>query len=259
MSSSHLSERFRVPKTAELVADALRGQIIRGQLTEGQSLPAEAELTVQFGVSRPTLREAFRILESERLIEVRRGARGGAQVRLPDIRVAATYAGLLLQSERVRLGDVYEARTVVERPAVAELTSRPVPEAIEPLCANLRETEELLAAPDLDTERLDELALDFHADLVRLAGNHTLYLFSSMLRQILHGANRRTVAAFNGRPARVKVYTEVLRAHAALVEHIVAGDAAAADALWRSHLDEVHTRAVTGRNNPADLVVDILS
>ena len=38
----------------------------------------------QFGVSRPTLREAFRILEAEALISVRRGSRGGARVVAPD-------------------------------------------------------------------------------------------------------------------------------------------------------------------------------
>ena len=68
----------KVPKTAELVATQLRNQIVRGDLREGDALPPEAALMAQFGVSRPTLREAFRVLESEALISVRRGARGGA-------------------------------------------------------------------------------------------------------------------------------------------------------------------------------------
>jgi len=63
---------LRVPKTAELVADSIRGQIVRGELNEGDTLPAEADLTLQFGISRPTLREALRILESEALITVSR-------------------------------------------------------------------------------------------------------------------------------------------------------------------------------------------
>ena len=42
----------------------------------------------RFGVSRPTLREAFRGLESESLISVRRGAHGGARVHLPNADVA---------------------------------------------------------------------------------------------------------------------------------------------------------------------------
>ena len=69
----------KVPKTAELVTAQLRSQIVRGDLREGDALPPEATLMTQFGVSRPTLREAFRVLESEALISVRRGARGGAR------------------------------------------------------------------------------------------------------------------------------------------------------------------------------------
>ena len=70
---------IRVPKTAELVADRLRRQIIRGELREGDSLPPEADLMAAYGISRPTLREAFRVLESEGLIDVHRGSRGGAR------------------------------------------------------------------------------------------------------------------------------------------------------------------------------------
>ena len=71
---------LRAPKTAELIASYIRGQIVRGDLKTGDSLPSETVLMEMFGVSPPTLREAFRILEAESLISVRRGARGGARV-----------------------------------------------------------------------------------------------------------------------------------------------------------------------------------
>ncbi|MBN9593367.1 MAG: FadR family transcriptional regulator, partial [Alphaproteobacteria bacterium] len=73
----------RVPKAAELIADVIRRQIVVGELKEGEPLPAEALLMAQFKVSRPTLREAFRILETDGLIQVRRVAGGGARARLP--------------------------------------------------------------------------------------------------------------------------------------------------------------------------------
>ena len=62
-----------MPKAAELLAARIRGQIIRGELKEGDALPAESELMETFGVSRPTLREAIRVLEMESLLRMRRG------------------------------------------------------------------------------------------------------------------------------------------------------------------------------------------
>ena len=61
-----------------MVAAELRRQIVLGKLKQDDQLPSENALMEQFGVSRPTLREAFRILESEGAITVRRGVRGGA-------------------------------------------------------------------------------------------------------------------------------------------------------------------------------------
>jgi DNA-binding GntR family transcriptional regulator len=50
----------RVPKAGEMVAAHLRRQIVLGELKEGDQLPQESILMGQFGVSRPTLREAFK-------------------------------------------------------------------------------------------------------------------------------------------------------------------------------------------------------
>lgn len=116
----------RVPKTAELVAMHIRRQIVTGQLREGDALPPETALIVEFGISRPTLREAFRILESEGLITVRRGARGGARVQEPSSDVAAGYAGLVLQHRNTTVADVLQARVVVEPPTARMLAERAI-------------------------------------------------------------------------------------------------------------------------------------
>ena len=101
--------QVRVPKTAELVASQLRRRIVRGELAEGAALPPESTLMEQFGVSRPTLREAFRVLESESLISVRRGAHGGARVHVPNGDVAARYAALVLEHRGTTLADLFTA------------------------------------------------------------------------------------------------------------------------------------------------------
>src|ERR1700732_1028978 len=114
----------RVPKMAELVAGDLRRQIVRGELVESDALPSESALMERFGVSRQTLREAFRVLESESLISVRRGAHGGARVHLPNADVAARHTALVLEHRGVSMQDVYVARGVIEPGCVAMLAGK---------------------------------------------------------------------------------------------------------------------------------------
>src|ERR1700734_4530962 len=131
------AQQLRVPKAAELLAARIRGQIIRRELKEGDALPAESELMETFGVSRPTLREAIRVLEMESLLRMRRGSRGGALVTAPDPRVAARAVGVLLQLRGVSLRDIHEARTMIEPMAARHIAeSRDSRAALEILHAH---------------------------------------------------------------------------------------------------------------------------
>ena len=77
--------RTAVPKAAEVAVAALRRRIILGRLGEGDVLPSEDDLMAELGVSKPTLRQAIRILESESLVTVRRGAHGCMRVSVPRV------------------------------------------------------------------------------------------------------------------------------------------------------------------------------
>jgi len=234
--SSVDTSSFRVPKTAELVAQRLRARIISGELGEGDSLPAEGALIEEFGISRPTLREAYRVLEAEQLISVRRGARGGAQVHAPSAAAAARYAGLVLEYEGATLADVYEARTLIEAPSAALLARRRTSSDLEQLWDSVRFGEGLTD----DRPRLIRHHTEFHALVVRLAGNHTMNLLNSMLRQIIDLANYRRVETEPGAAAHDDAFHHGLRAHRRLVSMIEAKDAEGAQALWTKHLTEAN-------------------
>src|SRR4051812_47778666 len=160
---------LRIPKMAELVSQRLRRQIVRADLTEGEALPSEAALMAKFGVSRPTLREAFRVLESEGLISVRRGAHGGARVHTPNGDVAARYAGLVLEFRGATLEDVYDARAVMEPPCARRLARNRTKADINALRANVEEARATLDDPNT----LIRLNNEFHATMIELAGNQT--------------------------------------------------------------------------------------
>ena len=111
-------EKIAVPKMAELVAEKIRGQIARGEFKAGDNLPSETELMERFGIARPTMREAIRILESEGLISTRRGSQNGPKVKILDVSVLARRVGLVLQLSGTKFHDLYEAQTAIETNAV---------------------------------------------------------------------------------------------------------------------------------------------
>ena len=186
---------LREPKMADRVATVLRRMFIRGEITEGTMLPPESELMERFGVSRPTLREAFRVLESESLIQVQRGVRGGARVTRPRRETLARYAGLILEYEGVTVKDVYDARVTLEVPMVEQLAKDRNPKVI----AELEQIVERESQLNPGSEAVDQLT-DFHAAIARLSGNATLQIVSDMLHHIIEKANR-SFAAHQGRPA----------------------------------------------------------
>lgn len=174
-------DRVRVPKTAEVIARTIRSQIVHREIPEGAALPSEAELMARFGVSRPSLREAFRILESEQLIAVRRGPRGGARVTRPNVTVASRYLGLLMQVDGVLLSDVFQARALIEPVALRLIAQREDRSAA---------ADRLLAAFDQVAlakalRRRAEAWLDFFRLLFELAGNKTLQLLHSTLTEVI--------------------------------------------------------------------------
>ena len=229
------SAALRVPKAAEIVAARIRRQIVTGELPEGTILPPESILTAQYQVSRPTLREAFRILESELLITVRRGVQGGARIHTPSAQVASRYAASLLQYRGTTLDDVQRARLLVEPPAAALVGRAGDAAAIDELAGILDDEARAMKDP----AALREAGTRFHRRLVELSGNRTLALFSAMLEQITDAHTARLQALEATRRSERRHGKEGHSDHERLVELLRAGAATEAERFWREHLDRV--------------------
>lgn len=218
-----VSAHVPTPKAADLVADALRRKIIEGSIAAGDTLPPEPTLLQQLNVSRPTLREAFRILEHERLIAVRRGARGGAVVLGMQQEVVSRYAALLLEARRTSLRDVYEAQAIIEPACVARVAENPSPQVVHRLRTALAEE-----AARVDSEQEWAERVSFHATLIELSGNETLRLVSAVMHDAL--------IAIGGNEPATMGRGEALEAHRLVVDMIEEGDREAARRLWTEHL-----------------------
>lgn len=248
------SDAHRRPRPREKpqqIADELRALIVAGKLSEGDSLGHEPELVERFGVSRPSLREALRILETEGLVTVVRGVHGGVVVHAPDERMTARTAALVLQARNVSLADVFEARGMLEPVAARALASaRGRRAAVKELRALVSQEEEAIEDP----ERFGVANAAFHQRLVSLAGNQTLSIVAEMLNEIVARAVaeiRRT----NDAVGSLAVRRRGLRSQQRLVDLIDSGDGVAAEAHWRAHM-QVVGRVMLGKG--ASAVVDLL-
>lgn len=231
---------IRSPKTAELVAGTLRRMVVEGQLNDGDFLPNEAELMTHFGVSRPTLREAVRVLESERLVEVRRGSRTGARVRVPGPEVVARPAGLLLELSGATVADLLTAKAGIEPLAARLLAEAGSAEAFDELERML----EALVADGHESPRLAETTGNFHLRVVQLSGNATLTIVAGMLHEI---TVRHMAFVFKEqRPVSKSDFEKLIRSYRKLLHFVRSGDADGAEAHWRRHLDTTRVLLLTG-------------
>ncbi|WP_232315661.1 FadR/GntR family transcriptional regulator [Mycobacterium celatum] len=215
----------------EQIAAQLRELMTGGHYAEGDLLGTEAELMEKFDVSRPSLREALRILERRGLVSVIRGARGGVVVHEPDRQMATCTAALLLQSRNVALTDLFEASAILEPPAarmVAESGSNK--RAAKELRELVVEQKQTISDPDRFTNAVQR----FHEQIITLAGNQTLLMIKEMLHEVIARAVADVVE--RSRHDSLAERHRVIRSHELLVTLIEEGNGEVAQAHWNSHM-----------------------
>jgi DNA-binding FadR family transcriptional regulator len=225
----------RTQKLCEVVAEQIRRRIIEGDLKEGEFLPSEAVLIKTLGVSRPTLREAFRILEAEQLISLGRGARSGAIVQQPKIEAVARYAGFSLQVEGATMQDVYASRLAIEPFVAHELAVGRSEVAIKRLT---EEADGLAQLVGEDRHRDFVVGVArFHQVMVECYGNRTLLLVTRMIQCVVEGHQVRFIASVSRTDEeRREIGARGIRSFRHLVKLIQEGDGARAESHWRLHL-----------------------
>jgi GntR family transcriptional regulator, transcriptional repressor for pyruvate dehydrogenase complex len=222
-------------RTFEEAVEQIAEKIKAGDLHTGDRLPSERELAAQMRISRPTLREAIKVLTEAGVLEVRRGQSGGIFVASELIP-----RELLRSRQEIRFGEiagVLEARRLLE-PRVAQLAAVHATEDDFAVMAQTIERQRELAASDdfLSHEDLFlQLDMKFHLALARATRNATIVgLMRTMLRQLeiardmaMHAPlvpdwtidiHERTLAAV--RAADFALIDEVMDEHLAQLEQI---------------------------------------
>jgi DNA-binding FadR family transcriptional regulator len=153
-------------RAVDEIAAQIRELIAAGKLRPGDRLPSERELAARLEVSRNTLREAFRALEHGGIIEMRKGATGGAFVRPGSSSVIVNGLRDLYHLGAITPQQLTEARIWLSEVVVRVACERATDEDFAALEANIDASEK---APDFGERARHNR--EFHVILARATRN----------------------------------------------------------------------------------------
>lgn len=226
---------------SETIAEHIRSRIATGQLKPGDILPSERVLLEVYDVARPTMRGALRILESDGLVSIERGHKGGARVVEPDISPLARRVGLHLQLRGTDVLELIEAQAMIQPGAAALAASARDASDL----ARLRAAVNRFTASNTVGDFLGAVEA-FTDALLHASHNRAIALYSELTGALL-SEGLRSYAIEN--QISVKLIKDVIKWTAiqfgTLVDLIEACDADGADEFWRDYLRVTGTALLT--------------
>lgn len=217
---------------ADQVALRLRRALVEEGRRPGDRLGTEQELAERFGVSRPTLREALRLLEAAHLIHVARGRAGGIFVARTAAdglgRTVSESVRLMLADEAVSLDELLDARLVLEVQLAGRAAERADATVVRRLEAAIADATGHLPG----TTAFDDADARFHAELAEAAGNPLLRALAGWTSEVLLPTSTADLGtALDGET--------VLAQHRAIVRAVARGQRRAAERAMHEHLDHL--------------------
>lgn len=226
------------PKRAfETITASLREMMANGELRPGDRLPAERDLAQQFGVSRTSVREALRVLETLGVISVRRGAEHGATLTPEPSNAFSTTFALLMDLRHISPAEVLEFRLMLELGAARSVASRRDPVALGKLRALVAEME-AEDTSDADFHRLDAA---FHVALLEATGNRLVDLVEGGLDTALRRIITDVASAWRD---QTSLRSDLTRQHREILAALEAGDGEEAARLLSLHIQQWGSRLV---------------
>jgi GntR family transcriptional regulator, transcriptional repressor for pyruvate dehydrogenase complex len=217
---------------SERIAQQIRVYLAENGLQPGDRIGTEHELAREFGVSRPTLREALRLLSGSHLIQVSQGRSGGIFVANTANegmgRNVSDSIATMLAADSVSLHELLEARIFLEVPLAGLAAEHATDETVAQLEAAIADAEG--NDPAGDAFRLADAR--FHEVLAIAAGNELLFAFTRWILDVLQPSLiKRIGASLDG--------DEIIAQHRAILRAVKRRQPAAAQRAMREHLDHL--------------------
>ena len=154
-----------------VIAQELERQILAGDLQVGGSLPSETSLATRFSVSRPTIREAIRVLEQIGLIRREEG-RNKLRITAPQAKEIGAQIKTAFLLQETTFEQLWEVLSAIEPACAASAALKASAADLEQIEDNIRRTENAID----DYETLVELDIEFHNLVAEATGNNALQL-----------------------------------------------------------------------------------
>lgn len=218
---------------ADRITEQVERLIASEQLKPGDQLPSEREMAQLLRVSRPSLREAVRMLEVRGRLTVKHGQGVFVQAPRSERELRAALSGVDLS-----LNELYAMREVLEVPAAAWAAENSGPAELRAVRAALDVLNAVGSAADVDYDELRQLDAAFHIAVAVAAGNR----FLRQTTGVLHGmvlSGMQTTLQINGRVPIAR------RDHERIYAALAAGDPAAARTAARAHIRGARTAALS--------------
>ncbi|MEM8836971.1 MAG: FadR/GntR family transcriptional regulator [Pseudomonadota bacterium] len=203
------------------IAEQIRAAILDGTFKSGEQLPTEMDMSVQFGVSRPTIREALKRLAAQNLITSRRGPTGGTFVRHYEVSDAAesvvTATMLMLSLESVKYSEILDVRRFMQFHCCQKLIRKWSPEIGDRIDRALRDLER----PNLSDEDFCDYDVNFHRTIVDATEN-------PMLQYLMYGVIESLMPVMSVNIAYVQDRSVIVDQYRALRDALFAADETAA-------------------------------
>jgi len=225
------------------IAEQLRQLVTSGEFAVGSRLPAERDLALQLGVSRPSVREALIALEVEGMIEVRTGSgiyvqsmvKTQKSIASADTNTPADWGPL----------EVMSARILVEAEVAALAAQNAQKKDLQAIRSALQHMK-LEAARDEVPRRGDEA---FHEGIANACGNSVLLETVQRFWQARNGPLFERLGDYFEHPAS---WQAAIAEHQAVLDAIEVHDAPAARKAMQKHLKQAHKRySASWRRAPA--------
>lgn len=225
-----LNGRRKGRKTYERITKHIRGEIASKKLRPGDKLPPEADLARSLGVSRPTVREALKVLESQNVLRSSTGPTGGTFVGAIDGTGVAEYLkdsiSLLLDVDELTLEELWEVREVTDVPA-AELAAVRRTEHDRFVIERTVEMDELKEGVAIISD------ITFHRAIAEASKNRMLSLFAGSIHMTLKTLAERYVIPEDVLPEVKRISQQQ---HRLICEAISEQDGPLAASRMREHL-----------------------